>query len=378
MLSNEGCKGRQQRFCKRLCELDIEAAVVNHPKEIYYLTGVIVPEEFPGQPVLLWLGADGRSVLVAPNGASDACVDACVTYAFSIGGTVTPDLRAVISPHIAATLKEQGLKAGRLGWQSEFLPRLLGLAVEEGLGEVPEWVAVDAVLAAMQEVKDPDEIELIRKAVQVDLAAYAAAEEAIAPGVSELEVLAAAQQAAHLAAGEKVFHDGDYQCGELGGFARARTIEEGELYVIDAWTVYRNYWADLCRTFAVGAPSEVQQSVYAHLKAFHDRVGDYLRPGADGSECAVAMDAYIREHPKLADVGLVHHAGHNVGLRAHQMPDLNRERGGTLQVGNVVSVEPGAYIPEMRAGVRLENMYLITEDGVENLSPYPMELGAHG
>ena len=378
MLSNEGCKGRQQRFCERLCELDIEAAVVHHPKEIYYLTGVIVPEEFPGQPVLLWLGADGRSVLVAPNGARDACVDACVTYAFSIGGTVTPDLRAVISPHIAATLKEQGLKAGRLGWQSEFLPRLLGLAVEEGLGEVPEWVAVDAVLAAMQEVKDPDEIELIRNAVQEELAAYAAAEEAIAPGVIELEVLAAAQQAAHLAAGEKVFHDGDYQCGELGGFARARTIEEGELYVIDALTVYRNYWADLCRTFAVGAPSEVQQSVYAHLKAFHDRVGDYLRPGADGSECAVAMDAYIREHPKLADVGLVPHAGHNVGLRAHQMPDLNRERGGTLQVGNVVSVEPGAYIPEMRAGVRLENMYLITEDGVENLSPYPMDLGAHG
>ena len=60
------------------------------------------------------------------------------------------------------------------------------------------------------------------------------------------------------------------------------------------------------------------------------------------------------------------------------MPDLNKERGGILQVGNVVSVEPGAYIPEMRAGVRLENMYLITADGLENLSPYPMELGVHG
>ena len=378
MLSDEGCKERQQRFCGRLSELDVEAAILNHPKEIYYFTGVIIPEEFPGQPVLLWLGADGRSVLVAPSGTDDAYVDECISYTFSIGGTVTPDLRAVISPHIAATLKQQELKADRLGWQSEFLPRLLGLAVEEGLGGAPEWVAVDAVLAAMQEVKDPDEIELLRKAVQVDLAAYAAAEEAIVPGVSELEVLAAAQQAAHLAAGEKVFHDGDYRCGEPGGFARARTIEEGELYVIDAWTVYRNYWADLCRTFAVGTPSEVQQSVYLHLKGFHDRVGEYLRPGADGSECAVAMDAYIREHPKLADVGLVHHAGHNVGLRVHQMPDLNRERGGTLRVGNVVSVEPGAYIPEMRAGVRLENMYLITEDGVENLSPYPMELEAQG
>ena len=141
--------------------------------------------------------------------------------------------------------------------------------------------------------------------------------------------------------------------------------------------MYRSYWADLCRSFAVGEPTEVQHSVFEHVKGFHDRVGEYLRPGKDGSECAVAMDAYIREHPKLADVGLIHHAGHNIGLRAHEMPDLNKERGGTLRVGNVVSVEPGAYIPEARAGVRLENMYLITEDGLENLSPYPMELGAH-
>ena len=230
----------------------------------------------------------------------------------------------------------------------------------------------------MQEVKDPDEIELLRKAVQVDLAAYAAAEAAMAPGVNELEVLAAAQRAAHLAAGEKVFHDGDYQCGELGGFARNRPIEAGEIYVIDAWSVYRGYWADLCRSFAVGEPTEVQHSVFEHVKGFHDRVGEYLRPGKDGRECAVAMDAYIREHPKPGRRRLdpPRRAQPRPG-RAHEMPDLNKERGGTLRVGNVVSVEPGAYIPEARAGVRLENMYLITEDGLENLSPYPMKLGAH-
>lgn len=378
MLTKEGCRVRQERLCTRMAELNIDAVVISHPKEIYYFTGIIIPEEFPGQPALLWLGADGWSLLMAHTDQGEPCVDECFTYTFSVGGTITPNLREVVSGLIAETLRDKKPAAGRLGWQSEFLPRRLGLAVEEGLGQAPKWVAVDHVLAAMQEVKDPDEIELLRKVVQVDLAAYAAAEEAIAPGVSELEVLAAAQRAAHLAAGEKVFHDGDYQCGEPGGFARDRKIEAGELYIIDAWSIYRGYWADLCRTFAVGEPSEVQQSVFEHIKGFHDRVGKYLQPGKDGSECAVAMDAYIREHPKLADVGLGHHAGHNVGLRAHEMPDLNKERGGTLQVGNVVSVEPGAYIPEVRAGVRLENMYLITEDGLENLSPYPMELGAHG
>ena len=364
MLSKEGCTARQMRLIARLSKANIDAAIISHPKEVYYFTGVIIPEEFPGPPVLLWLGADGVSLLIAHTDQGEPC-------------TVTPNLREVASGLIVEALQARGLKAGRLGWQGESLPQRLGMAVEQGIGGMPEWIAIDPVLADMQEVKDPDEIELLRKVVQVDLAAYAAAEEVIAPGVNELEVLAAAQKGAHLAAGEKVFHDGDYQCGEMGGFARDRKIEAGELYVIDAWSVYRNYWADLCRTFAVGEPSEVQQSVFEHIKGFHDQVGEYLRPGKDGSECAIAMDAYIREHPKLADVGLVHHAGHNVGLRAHQMPDLNKERGGKLRIGNVVSVEPGAYIPEVRAGVRLENMYLITEDGLENMSPYPMELGLH-
>jgi len=377
MLSKEGCRARQERLCERLSELNIDVAVISHPKEIYYFTGIIIPEEFPGQPALLWLGADGASLLLAHTDQGEPCVDECFTYQFNIGSTVTPDLREVVSGLIVETLRARGLRAGRLGWQSEYLPRRLGLAVEEGMGRIPQWLAVDGLLADMQEIKDADEIALLRKAVQVDLSAYAAAEEAIAPGVNELEILAAAQKAAHLAAGEKVFHDGDYQCGEMGGFARDRRIEAGELYVIDAWSTYRNYWADLCRTFSVGEPSDLQQSVFDHIKRFHDHVGEYLQAGKDGSEIAVAMDAYLREHPRLADVGLVHHAGHNVGLRAHQFPDLNTERGGTLRVGNVVTVEPGAYIPEMRAGVRLENMYLITEDGLENLSPYPMELGVH-
>ena len=273
MLSKEGCRARQARLCERLSELNIDVAVINYPKEIYYFTGIIIPEEFPGQPALLWLGADGASLLMAHTDQGEPCVDECFTYQFNIGSTVTPDLREVVSGLIVETLRAKGLEAGRLGWQSEYLPRRLGLAVEEGLGRTPEWLAVDGLLAALQEIKDADEIKLLRKAVQVDLAAYAAAEKAIAPGVNELEVLSAAQKAAHLAAGEKVFHDGDYQCGEMGGFARDRRIEAGELYVIDAWSTYRNYWADLCRTFAVGEPSEVQQSVFDHIKGFHDCVG---------------------------------------------------------------------------------------------------------
>ena len=374
MLTRDGCGARQQRLLQRMSESCIDAIALVHPLEIYYFTGVLLPEQFPAQPALLWIEAGGDSWLAAHSDAGEPLVNACYTYPCSIGGTMNSYMRTQLSELVSERLQARGARAARVGYQREFMPRMLAEYVDRGLGREAEWVAMDESLHQMQQVKDGDEIELIRRAIQIDLAAYDAAQRVIAPGVNELQVLGAAQQAAHLAAGEKVFHDGDYQCGQRGGFARDRAIEAGELYIIDAWVIYRGYWSDLCRTFVVGEPTDLQQSIFDHLRAFHDRIGEYLQPGKDSRDCALAMDAYIRELPALADAGLGHHGGHTIGLRAHQMPDVNPERGGLFEAGNVVSIEPGSYIPAARAGVRLENMYLITETGPENLSQYPMEI----
>ena len=368
MLTPEGCRARQARLVEKLAERRLDAAVISHRLEIYYFTGLLLPDLPAPYPACLYVGADGETWLACHLEDGEAQVDRRLSYPWNVGYTLSPDMGEELA-RVAGDAFGEKSGARRWGCQAEFMPQRLAQAAD-GV----EWVAVDDLLYDLQQRKDPDEIEALHRAVLTDLAAYDGARAAIAPGVKELEVLAAAQRAAHLHAGEKVFHDGDYACGEMGGFARDRQVEDGELYVIDAWTIRRGYWADLCRTFSVGAPTDLQQSIFDHIKAFHLQVPQYLRPGRDGSECFEAMDAHIRQHPKLADVGLVHHAGHNVGLRAHQMPDLNRARGGTLEVGNVVSVEPGAYIPEARLGVRLENMYLITAEGCENLSEYPMEL----
>ncbi len=231
------------------------------------------------------------------------------------------------------------------------------------------------MLAEMQSRKDPDEVDMIRHSIQIDLAAYTAAQAAIEPGVNELEVLAAGQRAAMLAAGEWVYHNGDYCSGVIGGPARDRAIERGELYTIDAQTVYRGYWCDLSRTYSVGGePTDLQQSIYAHIAAIQRDVVHLLRPGVRGTEVWRVIDERIREHPALAQEGYLHHAGHGVGLRAHEGPDLNRDREGILEPGNIVSVEPGGYADEARYGARLENMYLITKTGAQNLSEYPMNL----
>jgi Xaa-Pro dipeptidase len=291
---------------------------------------------------------------------------------------MNPDLMRLLNDAIARRLAAMP-RIRRVGWQADALPYLLARTAQAAL-RPEEWLAVDDDLAEQERSKDPDELAVLRKVIGCTMAAYAADRQAIVPGVSELVVLEAGHAAATLAAGEPVWHGGDYRCGDfggpglVGGPARDRPIQAGELYVIDGQSTYRGYNADTCRTFAVGKPTALQQSVYDHLVAIHAEVPRFIRPGAHGSDLWHFIDREIRKHPHLKDTGLIHHGGHGVGLRPHEPPDINRDRDGIFRVGDVVSCEPGAYSSELNAGIRLENTFLVTETGCELLSDFPFGL----
>lgn len=369
MLTPIGCRSRQQRLRQALAEQGIDAAIISDPAEIYYFTGCLLPTMPNPLRGFLWIDRT-NAWLIAPMNAV-AAVDDLLHYEAVHLGTSNADWTRQISQLAAAKL---GGNVRRLGWQAEMLPWLLGETVETVIAP-DEWIAIDDLIAVMEQQKDPDEIAVIRKSIEIDLAAYRAVEQVIAPGVREIDVLLAGQQAAQQAAGEPLWHGGDYRSGTDGGAARDRILAAGDTYIVDAWTHYHGYWSDLSRTYIVGEEiTAQQQSIFDHLKQIHEQVSLLLVPGADGIEVWQKVDAMVREHPALAEQGLVHHAGHNIGLRAHEMADLNPDRGGTLAVGNVVTLEPGGYIADARCWVRLENMYLITETGVENMSPFHMSL----
>ncbi len=371
MLTSTGCRERQQRLRRALAAQNLDAAVISDRHEIYYFTGVLLPIQPFSPPALAWVDAKSIWVIV-PKGSNEGAVDETLTYERSIGATSNPDWTRRINDLLGQRLS--GVSAKRIGYQAEALPLLLSKTIDATV-HPDEWVALDDTIEQMERVKDADELDLIRRSIEIDLAAYRAAQGAIQPGVRELDVLAAAVQAAYWSAGEIVYHNGDYHSAADGGDARDRSLEGGELYIIDAWTNYRGYWSDLSRTFVVGEEiTDTQQSIFDHIRQVQEAVPNILKPGIDGTEVWRQVDALIRQHPLLAEKGLVHHAGHAVGLRAHELPDLNPTRGGTLEVGCVISVEPGAYIEPAGAWVRLENMYLITETGAELLSVYPMSL----
>lgn len=379
MLTLEGCRTRQSRFLTRLEEAGFAAAVISDPRDIYYLTGLLPEAAVTRYPSLLYVGPGRASWLVTGAAEGEALVDQRLVYPISEMATLNPDNHRRATAKVAELVRELAPLPGataRLGYQREALPYSLQRALNDGLSPTA-WVEVDEVLQELQLRKDPDEVECIRRSISATLAGYDRAQEVIRPGVSELEVMTECQAAAQRCSGAVHFYNGDFRAGELGGFARDRAVEAGELYIIDAWSDLNGYWCDMSRTWSVsGEPTDLQHSVYAHLAGLLTAVPEMARVGRSTMEFWAELDARIREHPHLAQDGLIHHGGHGIGLRAHEGPDLNRDRGGTFEVGTVFTCEPGGYSPELRQGVRVENLFVVTAHGTKVLSDYPLTLVA--
>jgi Xaa-Pro aminopeptidase len=369
MLTREGCRGRQERFRGRLAAAGLSGAVISAPRDIYHFTGLLAE----GQGSLLYLATEGRSWLATWTEEGDPLVDARILYDWHVLYTINPDNQARLAQKVREAAS--GLpRGGRLGYQRESLGFVLANAITESAAP-DSWVPVDETVAELQRRKDADEIACIRRATAAVLAGYERAAEVIRPGLTEVEVFTECQQAAQRRTGAVHLYAGDFRANAFGGPARDRRIEAGELYIIDAQADVDGYWCDNARTWIVGGePTPLQREVYDHVAAVLRDVPGMIRPGESCSAFWRALDARLRKHPHLEKEGLVHHAGHGVGLRCHEAPDLNRDRDGIFEVGNVVSVEPGGYSEALRQGVRLEHSYWITERGVETLSEQKLEL----
>jgi len=139
------------------------------------------------------------------------------------------------------------------------------------------------------------------------------------------------------------------------------------------------YHSDMTRTFLKGEASETIAEWYELTAEAKRAAFDALEAGATGEEVhAAASEVYeragyptLREDP-ATETGFIHSTGHGTGLDVHEAPSLS-PRGGELEAGQIVTVEPGLYDPE-HGGVRIEDIAVVTEDGYENFTEYPEEL----
>jgi Xaa-Pro aminopeptidase len=236
-----------------------------------------------------------------------------------------------------------------------------------------EYFDIEPTLYRLRRRKDPDELARLRKAIAATGKMYAKAREIIAPGINELEVVNQLQAVAVCEYGEMLTGTGnDYQCGARGGPPPDRKAQSGELYILDLGPAYRGYFADTSRAFAVnGKPTDLQLQAWETIMRVFTHLEKTVKPGKSCLELFREAEAILAESP----IGVFnHHLGHGIGLFPHEGPHLNPLWNDTFEVGDVFTAEPGLYAPELRAGIRLENDYLLTETGVELLSDFPLEL----
>jgi Xaa-Pro aminopeptidase len=148
--------------------------------------------------------------------------------------------------------------------------------------------------------------------------------------------------------------------------------------VLDIFPADRSsgYFFDLTRTFCVGEIPEELQRLHAHVYEAFTRARDAMRPGTLASSYQALVCGYfeslgyetLRSNPKTLS-GYVHSLGHGVGLEIHEKPSfsLSSTNQDLIEEGDIVTIEPGLYFPDRELGVRIEDTFVVTSDGVETL-----------
>ena len=233
----------------------------------------------------------------------------------------------------------------------------------------------DGVVEAMRAVKEPSEVEAIRRACAVSDRAFAALAGEPFVGRSERDVAWRIEQLLHEHGGEGLSFATLVAAGPSGSSPHSeltdRPIERGMLVIVDAGCVVDGYCSDCTRTFSTGGlPDEPARIYDVCLEAQLAGLAG-IRPGMSGREADATARQVVEEAGYGARFG--HGLGHGLGLDVHEAPGVRPESEDVLEAGQVFSVEPGIYLPGV-AGVRIEDLVVLREDGPERLTTAPKEL----
>ena len=263
----------------------------------------------------------------------------------------------------------------RLGFDDAHLSVREHTRLRELLPDRIELVPAGGLVERLRAVKDPAELARIGAASAVADAALTELLNSGLAGRSERELAGALGAAMRAGGAQGVSFAPIVAAGAHGALPHAQprevAVEPGQLVVIDWGAELDGYCSDCTRTVAVGEPSEHAREIYELVLSAQLAGLDAVRSGAPGR----AVDAAARTVIEAAGHGghFGHGLGHGVGLEVHEAPRLSKRSDDELQAGNVVTVEPGVYLPG-ELGVRIEDLVVVTDAGPEILTGLDKQL----
>ena len=359
-------------------KIGLDAIVVSEPKNVGYFTGFLDPAVMP-IPSYLLLFRDGRDTLVTGNRnekpASQTFKGDIVTfqnYDLKSRMAAKPDLA---STPVGRVFRESRRAISNVGVEFWHLPKVIVDSVSKAASGT-RFTDISNSIESFRMIKDSDEVSNCKKSCGLVDYAYSVAESLSVPGLSEVGLYAAVNQKVIQKAGGFQYFSGDFTVGKRSvdpvpsGAPTQLTMKTGDTVVLDLWATTNGYWADTCRTFLVGGkPTREQLQAYRLVEKAMKAGTDKMKPGV------AAGDVYRAVKKVFVDAGhgarFTHHAGHGLGLDPWERPFIIPGSRDVLEEGMVLALEPGVYLKGV-AGVRIENNFLLQEDGVVSLSKYPI------
>lgn len=331
---------------------NIDFALLTDPKIIMYYTGVRFS---PGERFLcLCVNKDGslrfylNKLFQYPNGTID-------TYWYSDAYSPIDELASKLSGTVAVDKNMVSKFYIELSNKNKNCNYIVGTVIDE-----------------VRAIKDEEEIKRMRHASLMNDKVMERVAELIEVGKSELQLASEIQEAFLEIAGAKdsfppivAYHD---HAADPHGEPGDRILKDGEAIVVDMGCVLNDYCSDMTRTFFVNKNTE--KEIYDTVLKANMAAEAMIKPGIKFKD----IDLTARKIIEDAGYGeyFIHRLGHGIGMEVHEPFDVSSTDEVVVQEGMCFSIEPGIYIPG-RIGIRIEDLVVVTKDGVEVLNHYPKD-----
>jgi len=359
---------RLARVREQLAAQEVGALIISAPPDVHYLSG--------------FRGSNGTLVITAEL----ALVVTDFRYRTQVaeqapGWSVAEQAPKVTKFNLVAdAIKAEGQATA--AFQADHLTYAGYQALQQALGwENGALKPASGLVGGLREVKDEAELACIRKAAVVADRTMERAYELARPGLTERQLKAELEHYMLELGAEGPSFDMILAGGEHSALPHApvtdRALQAGDLLTIDLGAVVDGYCSDLTRTVAIVSCDDQRREIYKLVYRAQIASIEAIRPGVLGKEVDEIARGIIGDAGHGDHFG--HGLGHGVGIEIHEGPRLAGSDEKPLQVGQVVTIEPGVYLPGL-GGVRIEDLAVVTESGCELLSkvakpPEPMLVG---
>lgn len=343
----------------KLKQNGISQMLISDPASIFYLTGRMID---PGERFF--------ALFIKENGDNKLFINSLFTVAEDLGVEKVwfcddddPCEKA------AKYIDSDSILGVDKNLPARFLLRLMELKSASGYKNMS--ICVDTVRAC----KDNEEIALMRESSRVNDEAMRELKTRIRAGMTERELAAQLKDIyASMGAYEYSFDPlvGFGKCAAIGHYeAGNNTLCEGDCILIDMGCVKDGYCSDMTRTFFYKKVSDEHKRIYETVLKAQKAAENVIKPGVRFCD----IDKTARDIIEQAGYGdkFTHRLGHSIGIECHEFGDVSSANENVVEEGMIFSIEPGIYI-EGDVGVRIEDLVLVTQDGVEILNHYDKEL----